>query len=78
MSGRCARRVPASNVARLPAYAPELNPDEFVWAHLTSALANGRPDSLRDLLATLSRLTRRLSPPDLLRAFIFSLLALSF
>ena len=38
----------------LPAYAPELNPDEGVWQHLKHRLANGRPDSqaeLMDLLA---------------------------
>jgi putative transposase len=27
-------------VIRLPAYAPELNPVEGVWAHLKSSLAN--------------------------------------
>lgn len=64
-------RCPRLHVERFPAYAPELNPDEFVWGYLKRALANGRPDSLRDLLATLSRLTRRVGHrPDLLRAFI--------
>ena len=33
----------------LPAYAPELNPDEGVWAQAKSSLANGRPDTLKDL-----------------------------
>lgn len=64
-------RCPRLHVERFPAYAPELNPDEFVWAYLKRALANGRPDSLGDLLATLSRLTRRVGHrPDLLRSFI--------
>jgi transposase len=37
-----------------PAYAPDLNPDEGVWTHLKSLLANGRPntqDELMDVLA---------------------------
>lgn len=33
----------------LPAYAPELNPDEGVWAHAKTTLANGRPPDLREL-----------------------------
>lgn len=64
-------RCPRLHVERFPGYAPELNPDEFVWAYLKTALANGQPDSLRDLLAALCRLTRRVRQrPDLLRAFI--------
>ena len=37
-----------------PSYAPELNPDEGVWNHLKSILANGRPDSQTDLMDLLS------------------------
>jgi transposase len=33
----------------LPPYAPELNPDEGVWAQAKSTLANGRPDHLGEL-----------------------------
>lgn len=33
----------------LPAYAPELNPDEGVWASAKHSLANGRPDDLDEL-----------------------------
>ena len=36
-------------VERLPAYAPELNPDEGVWSQAKKSLANGRPDTTRDL-----------------------------
>lgn len=32
-----------------PGYAPELNPDEFVWNHLKRALANSVPKDLRHL-----------------------------
>jgi transposase len=53
---------PRLHLEALPAYAPELNPDEGVWTLAKGALANGRPDSrptLRtDLVATLLR-TRR-------------------
>src|SRR4030042_4656646 len=37
-----------------PAYAPELNPDEGVWNHLTRSLANGRPDTQADLMDALA------------------------
>jgi len=37
-----------------PPYAPELNPDEGVWNHLKSTLANGRPDSKEELMDVLS------------------------
>ena len=64
---RCSRL----HVERFPGYAPELNPDEFVWAYFKTALANGQPDSLRDLLTALCRLARRVRRrPDLLRGFI--------
>jgi transposase len=37
-----------------PPYAPELNPDEGVWNHLKSTLANGRPDTQEELMDVLS------------------------
>ena len=37
-----------------PAYAPELNPDEGVWNHLKSILANGRPDTQAELMDVLA------------------------
>ncbi len=43
------RRHPRLHLEPLPAYAPELNPDEGVWSHLKRALANGRSDTLGDL-----------------------------
>jgi len=33
----------------LPAYAPELNPDEGVWSQLKGQLANGRSDDIDEL-----------------------------
>lgn len=54
-----------------PAYAPELNPDEGIWAQAKAALANSRPDTtlelLRAIIATMSRLRRS---PRHLRACI--------
>jgi len=34
---------------RFPAYAPDLNPDEGLWAQLKETLANGRPDDIDEL-----------------------------
>jgi transposase len=34
---------------RFPGYAPELNPDEFVWNHLKRAVANSAPEDLHHL-----------------------------
>ena len=36
-------RHPRLHVERFPGYAPELNPDEFVWNNLKLQLANGAP-----------------------------------
>ena len=37
------------HIEYLPAYAPELNPDEGVWSQMKCLLANGRPDVPRQL-----------------------------
>jgi putative transposase len=42
-----------------PAYAPELNPAEFVWAQADGALANGGPDDLCELRHSLGAAIRR-------------------
>lgn len=42
-------RHPRLHLEYLPAYAPDLNPDEGVWSQLKSSLANGRPDDICDL-----------------------------
>jgi transposase len=39
-------RHPRLRTHRFPGYAPELNPDEFVWNHLKRALANSAPMDL--------------------------------
>ena len=64
-------RYPRLHVERFPGYAPELNPDEFVWAHFKATLANGRPDNLTELMTVLCRTTKKVCQrPDLLRSFV--------
>jgi transposase len=43
------QRVRRLEIEALPAYAPELNADEGVWAHAKARLANGRPEALSEL-----------------------------
>ena len=67
------RRHPRLHLVKLPSYAPELNPDEGVWAYAKRALANGRPLSVDDLFRDVLRVTRAVrTRPALLRAFIRS------
>ena len=58
-------------VFQLPTYAPDLNPDEGVWAHLKKTLGNLAPCTI-DQLATLirARLKRMQYRPALLDGFI--------
>jgi len=64
-------QYPRLHVERFPAYAPELNPDEFVWTHFKATLANGRPDTREELLTTLCRLTTKVRRrPALIRSFV--------
>jgi len=42
-------RHPRLQTVRFPGYAPELNPDEFVWTHLKRAVANSAPRDLGHL-----------------------------
>jgi transposase len=56
-----------------PAYAPELNPAEYVWAQADHELANGAPDDLRELRDRLTDATRRLRrSQDLLWSCIYA------
>jgi transposase len=43
------RVFPRLHLYRFPSYAPELNPDEGVWKLAKQRLANGRPDTQREL-----------------------------
>jgi len=64
-------RYPPRHRGVFPGYAPELNPDEFVWTHFKAALANGQPDTQAQLLMTLCRLTAKVRRrPALIRSFV--------
>jgi transposase len=55
-----AAHEPEVAVAYLPAYAPELNPEEQCNAWVKGAMANALPDSVDDLAAHARRSFRRL------------------
>lgn len=48
------RAHPRLHVEKFPAYAPELNPDELVWSHLKGKLANGQPQTIDELMESLT------------------------
>jgi len=50
------------HLERLPAYAPELNPDEGVWSQAKDTLANGRPDTLAELWRHLLNTLENIEP----------------
>lgn len=52
---------PRLQVEDFPGYAPELNPAEYVWCQTDSALANGAPEVIAELKATLTTIKRRMS-----------------
>ena len=58
-------------VERLPAYAPELNPIEYLWGHIKGTdLANFTPKQLSELSAATKKAIRKTrSKPRYLRAF---------
>jgi transposase len=66
-------RRPRVHVEYLPAYAPELNPNEYGWANLKggSTLANACPNEIRELRSLVVRavgVSRK--RPELLRSFV--------
>ena len=65
----CARH-PRLHLERLPAYAPDLNPVEFLWSHLKHGrMANFVPESLSHLDQTIrSHLQNVGRTPGLLKA----------
>ena len=46
---RLCERFDRLHLEPLPSYAPELNPDEYVWSQSKNTLANSRPDDPTDL-----------------------------
>lgn len=74
---RSVRELVAVHKARLateylPAYAPELNPDEWVWRHLKNVeLANFAPYDLHELKTGLRLAVQRIRMrPKLMRSFL--------
>ena len=67
------------HVHRLPAYAPELNPDEWLWAWLKQHALRGLcPPDLTVLRASIRNAMRRLRRrPEVIRSF-FQAVPLSF
>ena len=58
-------------VIRLPAYAPELNPAEGVWANMKNGLGNLAASTLDQLAAAVSSRLRRIQHrPDLIQGFL--------
>lgn len=65
------RSQPRLHLEWFPGYAPELNPDEFVWTHCKNAMANSRPDNIDELVGRLCRLARDIrTRPGLIRSFV--------
>jgi transposase len=66
-----AQHRPRLRVYRLPAYAPELNPDEGLWAWMKQhALAGQCPPNLEVLEQSIHRALRRLRHhPHVIRSF---------
>ncbi len=54
-------RHPRLHMEYFPAYAPELNPAEYVWNQTDRALSNSAPPSLKDLKKMLRNSKRKLS-----------------
>lgn len=58
---------PRLQVEWFPAYAPELNPAEYIWNHADRALANGLPTTLGQLHRSLRHATKHLRGSQHLR-----------
>jgi len=53
------KKHPRLHCEYFPAYAPELNPAEYVWNQVDSVLSNGRPENLVELKNMLYNVVRR-------------------
>lgn len=54
----------------LPAYAPELNPDELAWAHVKAKIAKATTQTKAELKNTVKRVMRRLQKmPHIVKSF---------
>jgi transposase len=55
------RDHPRLHIEYFPSYAPELNPDEAVWSLAKRKLANGRPEDVAELLASVAQALARIA-----------------
>jgi len=55
------RDHPRLHIEYFPSYAPQLNPDEAVWSLAKRQLANGRPEDVADLLASVTQALERIA-----------------
>jgi transposase len=54
----------------LPAYSPELNPDELAWAHVKTKIAKATTITKAQLKSTVKKVMRRLQKmPDIVKSF---------
>lgn len=66
-------RHPRIHMEFFPAYAPELNPAEYVWNQTDRSLCNSAPENLADLKTMLRNSVRRLRrSQDLLWSCIYA------
>jgi transposase len=66
----CDARADWLTVVQLPAYAPELNATEGVWAHVKRDLGNLLAGTLDELAASAKRLLKRIQyRPELIDGF---------
>jgi len=54
----------------IPAYSPELNPDELAWAHVKAKIAKATTQTKTELKNTVKRVMRRLRKmPHIVKSF---------
>lgn len=54
----------------LPAYSPELNPDELAWAHVKAKIAKATTQTKKDIKSTVKRVMMRLQKmPHIVKSF---------
>jgi transposase len=72
------RRRSRLHVYRFPAYAPELNPCEYVWTNSKRSLSNGTPEDIDKLAVRVRKAIRRVARSQQLLRGCLRRSALSF
>lgn len=58
-------------VERMPGYAPELNPIEYLWASMKKKhLGNARTENMKELATMVKRAKRKMNDAKLLKGFL--------